>query len=80
MALNFSHFVARKIWQNRSLSPRRFRAHRIQRGAFYQGFLVYMHSNIDLLQTARNWATSFCATASLQEWHRARLRWLPRDL
>jgi hypothetical protein len=31
MSLSFSHFVARQIWRRRGVSPRRCRAHRLQR-------------------------------------------------
>ena len=53
-SLNFSRFVAHKIRRKRGLFPRRFRAHRLQRGALHHGLLVYIHPTVPFLQTARN--------------------------
>ena len=53
-SLNFAHFVARTIWRRRSVSPRRGRAHRLQRRAPLQGLLVPMATTFDLRHTARN--------------------------
>jgi hypothetical protein len=50
--LNLSHFVARKIWRRRGVSPLCGRAHRLQRREPLQGLLVPMDIAIDLLQTA----------------------------
>ena len=53
-ALNLSHFVARKTWLRRCVSPRRFRANRVQRGEPLRSLLVLVYPNFDLLQTAIN--------------------------
>ncbi len=52
--LNLSHFVARKIWRRRGVSPLCGRAHRLQRREPLQCLLVPMDITIDLLQTAIN--------------------------
>lgn len=52
--LNLSHFVARKIWWKRGVSPRRCRAHRLQRREPLRCLLVPMDTTFDLLQTAIN--------------------------
>src|SRR5262249_33154276 len=59
-SLNFSHFVARKIWRKRGVSPRRYRAHRRQRREPLRGLLVPMATTGDLLQTVRNCAKFEC--------------------
>src|SRR6266446_8240904 len=41
-SLNLSHFVAHKIWRRRGISPRRCRAHRLQRRAPLRDLLVPM--------------------------------------
>jgi hypothetical protein len=53
-SLNFSHFVARTIWRRRGISPRRGKAHRLQRRGSLRCVLVPMATPFDLLQTARN--------------------------
>ena len=53
-SLNFSHFVAHKIWRERGLSPLRGRAHRLQRRKPLRCLLVPMDTTFDLLQTAIN--------------------------
>ena len=52
--LNLSHFVARKIWRRRGVSPLRCRAHRLQIQEPLRGLLVPMDTTFDLLQTAIN--------------------------
>jgi hypothetical protein len=52
--LNFSHFVAHKIWQVRGISPRCGRAHRLPRREPGRCLLVPMDATFNLLQTARN--------------------------
>jgi hypothetical protein len=54
VSLNLSHFVARKIWRRRGVSPLCGRAHRLQRREPLQCLLVPMDITIDLLQTAIN--------------------------
>ena len=44
-------FVARKIWRRRGVSPRRCRAHRLQRREPLRGLLMPMATIFDLLQT-----------------------------
>src|SRR5437879_9786213 len=51
-SLNLSHFVARKTWLRRCVSPRRFRANRVQRGEPLRSLLVLVYPNFDLLRTA----------------------------
>jgi hypothetical protein len=53
-SLNLSYFVARQIWRRCGVSPRRGRAHRLQRREPLRGFLVPMGTTFDLLQTAIN--------------------------
>jgi hypothetical protein len=53
-SLNLAHFVARKIWRRRGVSPVRCRAHRLQRRKPFRGLLVLMDTIFDLLQTAIN--------------------------
>src|SRR6266446_609191 len=51
-SLNFSLFVAQQIWGRRGVSPRRGRAHRLQRCEPLRGLLVLMDIIFDLLHTA----------------------------
>ena len=53
-SLNFSHFVARKIWRGCSVSSRLGRAYRLQRRESLQGLLMSMDPIFNLLQTAIN--------------------------
>jgi hypothetical protein len=53
-SLNLSRFVARKIWRGRGVSPRRGKAHRLQRRESLRCLLMLMDSTFDLLQTAIN--------------------------
>jgi hypothetical protein len=52
--LNFSHFVAPKIWRRRGVSPLRGMAHRLQRRDPLPCLLVLIDPTSDVLQTARN--------------------------
>lgn len=54
--LNVAHFVARQMWLRRGVSPRRGKAHRLQRRAALRGLLVPIDTTFDLLHTARNCA------------------------
>ncbi len=54
LTLNFSHFVAHKIWRGRGISPLRGGAHRLQRRKPLRCLLVSMDTIFDLLQTAIN--------------------------
>jgi hypothetical protein len=58
-SLNFSHFVARKIWRKRRVSPRHGRAQRLQRRAPLRGLLVPMDTTFDVLQIARKALVGF---------------------
>ena len=51
-SLNFSRFVACKIWRVCGVSPLRGRAHRLPRRKPLRGLLVPMATIVELLQTA----------------------------
>src|SRR5215470_13734515 len=51
-SLNLSLFVAHTIWPRRGVSPRRYRAHCLQRRASLRHLLVSTSPSCDLLQTA----------------------------
>ena len=53
-SLNLSYFVAHKIWRRRGVTPRRCRAHRLQRREPHRWLLVFIDTTFDLLQTAIN--------------------------
>ena len=53
-SLNLSDFVARQIERRRGVSPRRYRADRLQRRAPFRCLLVPIDTSFDLLQTAIN--------------------------
>ncbi len=54
LSLNLSYFVARTIWRRCGVSPRRCRAHRLQRREPRRWLLVLIHTTFDLLQPAIN--------------------------